>query len=348
MPLLKDFSSIALIQTAFIGDVALALYTAQAIRNLHPTVHIGFVTTPAAAPLVQCASAVDEIIPFDKRGLQRGPHGMLDIARALHGFECIVSAHRSLRTSIISRITPAQYTVGFTTASAAWLYKARVPHRRELHEAERILELLRTFEDVPATLFTRAPQPNITISHFAQEATNRLLATLAPSVSTSMTRNNLILVAPGSVWATKRWNEAHCIAAIQLLRKQEYTIALIGSAADVELCERIALATGVLTLAGKTTLPMMLTLLQAASVLLCNDSAPVHLANLVGCRVVSIFGPTVPAFGFAPRGNDDIVLENAALSCRPCSPHGTAQCPIGTHDCMKSITAEAVVQAIHG
>ena len=70
-------------------------------------------------------------------------------------------------------------------------------------------------------------------------------------------------------------------------------------------------------------------LIARAAVLVTNDSAPLHLATAVGTPIVAVFGPTVPAFGFGPRGPRDAVVEHPSLACRPCSAHGPQAVPAG-------------------
>ena len=60
--------------------------------------------------------------------------------------------------------------------------------------------------------------------------------------------------------------------------------------------------------------------------------------------VVAIFGPTVPEQGFSPIG-PAVRVVGRALACRPCSRHGGAVCPIGTHECMRDLPASVVVDA---
>ena len=75
-------------------------------------------------------------------------------------------------------------------------------------------------------------------------------------------------------------------------------------------------------------------------------SAPLHLAQAAGVPTVAIFGPTVPAFGFGPRGPRDVVVEHAALRCRPCSRHGPRTCPLGHHRCLRDIDVNEVLLAV--
>jgi len=71
-----------------------------------------------------------------------------------------------------------------------------------------------------------------------------------------------------------------------------------------------------------------------------------HFAQAVDTPTVAIFGSTVPAFGFGPRGPRDQVVGLDGLPCRPCSAHGPPSCPLGHHRCMRSLTVEDVLHAI--
>jgi len=74
-----------------------------------------------------------------------------------------------------------------------------------------------------------------------------------------------------------------------------------------------------------------------------------HLAVGVRTPVVAIFGATVPQFGFAPQGKNDVVAEIKGLACRPCTIHGGDKCPIKTFVCMKDLSPHIVyskVQAV--
>jgi heptosyltransferase II len=344
MPQLRSYSSILLVQTAFIGDVVLAFPTAQALREAHPTARIGLLTTPAAAPLARCMAAIDEVIVFDKRKSQSGLRGIFAAAQAVSGYECVISAHRSLRTSLVvwlaKLLGATQHTTGFATASAAWLYDAQVEYPAHKQEVERVLALLAAFADSAEIFGSTNADASITFT--LPEKDLQAALELVDSIG----GEGFIAIAPGSVWATKRWHEAHCQSVAQTLTERGKRVVLLGGEDDKALCERIAATSGAVSLAGKTSLPQMLAVLQRASVLLCNDSAPLHLANLVGCRVVAVFGPTIPAFGFAPRGERDTVLEDEGLACRPCSSHGAHECPLGTHECMRNVTPERVIEAL--
>ena len=62
------------IQTAFLGDVVLTTPLLSALAAQHGPVDV--VTTPIAAPLLETHPAVRKLIPYDKRGSDRGWAGV--------------------------------------------------------------------------------------------------------------------------------------------------------------------------------------------------------------------------------------------------------------------------------
>jgi heptosyltransferase-2 len=122
---------------------------------------------------------------------------------------------------------------------------------------------------------------------------------------------------------------------------------LLGSPADREICFQIAQQAGgdIPIAAGELSLLPTAALMERCRLVLSNDSAAAHLAAAVGRPVVAIFGPTVPDFGFAPFGEEHMVVQRQ-MDCRPCGPHGGRRCPRKTLACMKEISAEEVMDAM--
>ena len=86
-----------------------------------------------------------------------------------------------------------------------------------------------------------------------------------------------------------------------------------------------------------------LELMKKLDVMVSMDSANMHLASLVGTRVVSIWGATHPYAGFLGWGQrmDDCVQRDD-LKCRPCSIYGNKPCMRGDMACMQIDPKEIV------
>ena len=89
-----------------------------------------------------------------------------------------------------------------------------------------------------------------------------------------------------------------------------------------------------------------LRLMAELDVMVSMDSANMHLASLVGTRVVSIWGATHPYAGFLGWGQsmDDCIQRND-LKCRPCSIYGNKPCLRGDMACM-DISPETIVSKL--
>ncbi len=328
-PFTVDRSRCLVIQTAFLGDVILTtpLLTRLAERN-GP---VDVVTTPAAASLLEKHPAVANVLRYDKRGTARGWRGLRKMGAELRRrhYERVYLPHRSLRSAVLALWSGASERIGFDDSPAAISYTTRVPRARNGHEVERILALAGRHGGEP---------PSVTLGLTPADDLAAEAWLLRHDV-----RSPFVAVAPGSIWATKRWPYY-----AELTARLEQPSVIVGSADDARLAAAIVETSSgrVLSAAGALSLRQSAALIRRAAVLVTNDSAPLHLATAVGTPVVAIFGPTVPEFGFGPRRRGDVTVGNDELPCRPCSKHGPPQCPLGHHRCMRDLTVEQVMQAI--
>jgi heptosyltransferase-2 len=332
---------------AFPGDIVLALPLLQALRAQQEVSSVAMVVTPSAAGLLENHPSVDEVIVYDKRGTDRGISGVLRLSRRLRArqYDVALVPHRSLRSAVAAFLAGISRRVGFTTSAGRWLLTDRVQYNRHDHEVQRNLRLLGPLGIRPAELDTPALYPD----GEDREVVERLLRG-HQSRYPRFDSERLVALAPGSVWATKRWPQERYEELGRSLVADGASVALIGGSEDRGLCEAIVEAVSqeaVLNAAGYLSLLQSAELIRRCRVAVSNDSAPMHLAVAVRTPVIAIFGPTVPEFGFAPHGANDIVLGVPHLACRPCSIHGGASCPIKSFDCMVDISAETVRNHIH-
>jgi heptosyltransferase II len=322
------------IQTAFLGDVVLTTPLLAAIAARYGSVDV--VTTPAAAPLLETHPDVGQVIPYDKRGVDRGWAGLRRLARRLGAarYERAYMPHRSLRTAALALLARIPARIGF---SGRWsfLYSEARPRPAAGHESDRLLALA----DQPPAAYA----PKLVPTAADERAAQALLA--AARIEES---ERLIALAPGSIWGSKRWpyygELAGNLAAAAC-------IVAVGGPDDVELGDEIVRVVGrtggrAANACGKLSLRQSAALIGRSDVLVTNDSAPLHLATAMGTPVIAVFGPTLPDFGFGPIHSGDVSLGVEGLPCRPCSNHGPPSCPLGHHRCMRELRPEAVVAAI--
>lgn len=317
---------VLVIQTAFLGDVVLTTPLLSALAAGHGPVDV--ITTPAAAPLLETHPGVRRVIRYDKRGKDRGWAGLRGLAGQLkaEGYGTAYLPHRSWRSGAIAKLARIPVRIGFADG-ATLFYTAKVPRPRTGHEVERLLAL------APAN---GSPAVDLALTELDYAEADDWL-------SSHRIAGGFVALAPGSIWGTKRWPYYDRLAAALDLPS-----VLVGGPDDRGLAETIArVAPGKTHSAvGTLSLRTSAALIARSRVLITNDSAPLHLATATGTPIVAIFGPTVPRFGFGPRGARDRIVEHEAVTCRPCSRHGPARCPLGHHRCLRELPVELVLQAV--
>jgi heptosyltransferase-2 len=320
--------------------VVLTTSLARAVEQARPEDEVFWLVRPDAAALLRPGAGAERVLVFDKRGSDRGWRGLLRAAQRLRGlrFDVAIAAQRSLRTALLLALAGIPRRIGFAGAPGALLYHERVA-RRGAHARDRLLALATPLGAAAAD----PPPPALAIDPAAARsfAAELRAAGVVPT-------ERLLLIAPGSAWATKRWPAARFAeAARSLLGAEVDRVVIIGAAADRGLAAEIAArfpSGRVIDLTGRTDPAGMVAALSQATLVLANDSAPAHVAAALGVPVVAVFGPTVPDQGFAPLG-PSVRVVGRHLECRPCSRHGSERCPIGTHACMRDLAAADVVAA---
>jgi heptosyltransferase-2 len=243
-------------------------------------------------------------------------------------------AQGSLRSAILAFLARVPERIGFDTSAGSWLYTTKVAYRDDLHHAARLLLLSRPNGREPTADESR---PSLAPALAERELVDELLQRNGIAAGERM-----IALAPGSVWATKRWPYYRELAG-QLAGVGR--IVVVGGREDSPLALDIRTAvpdavdaTGVLPLLGSAEL------IGRCAAIVTNDSSPLHLASAMGTPTVAIFGPTVPEFGFGPLARSSVVVGHETLACRPCHRHGPRRCPLTHFRCMRELTAELVAE----
>ena len=127
----------------------------------------------------------------------------------------------------------------------------------------------------------------------------------------------------GHYFARKRWplwNFIRLIAAI--VGETSYQVILIGGKEDMEDADMIqSIIPQVINTTGRFSLGETAALLRRCSLLIANDSGPLHLGAAIGTPTVGLFGPTTPGQFFPYRQPmHRYIYKN--FSCSPCYRFG--------------------------
>lgn len=152
-----------------------------------------------------------------------------------------------------------------------------------------------------------------------------------------------VVIAPGARSGGKRWTAAGFAWVADRLAEQDLNVVLVGDGDDRSIAKEVKSKMSrppAADLTGETTLAGLSALLKQAKLVICCDSAVLHLAGYLDRPVVAIFGPT-DEDKYGPWSERSVALR-ARLSCAPC---GKAQCKTKDLACMRAIKREDVLAA---
>jgi len=306
--------SILIIQTAFLGDVILATAAIEQARSLFPSASIDVVVKRGNETLLERHPYIREVFTFDKKRSKFREIMRFRRLFSTRDYDIAFNFHRFASSGILTLISGAKKTYGFRKNPFSIFFTKRFKHKIDgsSHEIDRNFQLFAEFH----------PQ----VKH-----TPKLYPPKESWIKTAQFKQKpYYCIAPASVWATKQL-PIYKWAELIMRMETAYTIYLLGSPHDSELCQQIITRIDhlpkVKNLAGKLTLLDTATLMHDAVRNFVNDSAPLHIASAMNAPVTAFFCSTIPQFGFGPLSENQQILEVENLSCRPCGLHGHRNCP---------------------
>ncbi len=154
-------------------------------------------------------------------------------------------------------------------------------------------------------------------------------------------------INPGATYGSaKRWYPEK-FAEVASAFAEHYDIIIFGGPNEVGMANEIESRLSgikVTNFAGKTSIPELCSFIGGLGLFITNDSGPMHVAAAYQVPTVAIFGPT-RHLETSQWKNEKSVIVRHEMECAPCMKR---ECPLGHHECMKSITAQEVIEAVRG
>jgi ADP-heptose:LPS heptosyltransferase len=326
----RDVKNLLCVRLDSLGDV---LMTTPAMRALRDTLgcRVTLLTSPAGAALAGLLPEADEVLVWRAPWMKGTPGGDdLALVEKLRAFDAA-----AIFTVYSQSALPAAYLCSL----------AAIP-RRLAHCRENPYHLL--------TDWVPDPEPGATVRHEVQRqldlvaavgcrtADERLSFRVPQSsrakIAAMALPSPLVVVHPGASAASRRYPPESYARALELLGCE---VVLTGDAAERDLVEgvRALIALPSRSLAGRLDLAELGALIEAADLLICNNTGPAHIAAAVGTPVVDLYALTNPQH--TPWRVESRVLFHD-VPCRNCYK---SVCPTGRHECLRGVTPERVAAA---
>lgn len=333
---MSDLRKILLIKPSSLGDIVHAMPTLAALRRIYPSANITWLVKRQWAELVERIEGVDRVWPVDQ-----GLRGWLSRVPALRAerFDLAIDLQGLFRSAVLGWLSGAGRRIGFANGreGSPWLYSQLVDvPSPDIHAVDRYLLVAKAL----GANMRETPRFAFRIPASDHEFVDRLLAQAGFKPGLAWVGMNV-----SARWPTKRWPSASFATVADHIQKENLgTVAFIGGPGErAHVAEVKALMKSIpVDLAGASTVGLLPALLAKASLLVTNDSGPMHVAAAVGTPVVALFGPTSEV-RTGPYGAGHRVLT-APVPCRPCFSRTCGNAI--TLECLHRVTPEQVVETV--
>lgn len=368
---------ILLIRFSALGDVAMMAPVLRDYALKHPDYDLTVLSKPFHAPLFDDIAPNVHFLGRDPKRDYNGIRGLYRLYRELHQmhFDMVIDMHDVLRTKILRKFFRVH---GYPVRH---IDKHRSLRRKiTAREGKKQLQRLPTsFENYAAVLYGKLFEAQ-TLSELTREEGKGITHSLPCREGRGGSLS--IGIAPFAAHQGKIYPVERMEKVIEMLieKSPECRIILFGGGGkEKEQMEKwagkysnVELAATVISEKQKvksekyaddtvqdernnnfqlstfnSQLGSELQLMKDLDVMLSMDSANMHLASLVGTRVVSIWGATHPWAGFLGwQQSEDDCVQRHDLKCRPCSIYGNKPCLRGDMECMNIEPSKVVEQLL--
>lgn len=335
-----------------LGDLLMTTPALAALRESLPQAHLTLLASRAGVALAPHLSAIDEVIEFDapwvgastgapdaeQRLLQRLAEGQFDAMVAF-----TVCTQSALPMALLARMAGIGLRLAHCRENpyhllSHWVRDADRPERGARHEVQRQLDLVahigaRTRD--PRLRFEPRPADRAAVRALLQQAGHRA-------------DERWLVLHPGASAPSRRYPpERFAQAAALVAAASGLRVVVAGAAADAALLAALHHAwphdaAPPLVLARALSLGELGALIEGARLVLCNNSAPAHLAAALGTPVVVAYALTNPQH--TPWSVPARVLSHD-VPCRWCL---RSVCVEGHHACLRGVTPQALAGAALG
>lgn len=273
------------------GDVCRSVPLLVSLRRAYPGARIDWLVQDSFREAIEAHPDLSEVVPFPRKTLGKDLASLrwLRVRRWVGSirrrrYDLVLDAQGLFRSGLIAWLSGAAVRIGDRrSAECSWLFcNHRVKTPRAMHTVDRMLALLEG-AGVPPVCDMRLHVPAGGTAEAAE---------LVPESGEAF-----VVLAPTSRWPGKQWPEERFAGlAVRLLGMGVARIVVVGGPGEEVQCPslvELAKGDGRVSIAiGRTSVGGLMGLIARSSLVVANDSAPVHMAVGFDRPLVALYGPT--------------------------------------------------------
>ena len=318
---------ILIILPNWLGDTVMATSAIELLAQYYPDAKFTFVGSYVSIEAVKYHPRCEKAVVDETKKASSRLMATYKLAKELGTFDLAITFRNQIHSSLLLKFTNSVITIA----------------RKSWH-----------------SMFLLSHTPNIpkTGQHLAQQYAE-LAMTNMPSWDKKTSKSKLYIDAVkfekptigingGAAYGSaKRWYPER-FAEVAKEFSDRFDIVILGAPNEIDIANEIEEnlksmnVKNYTNLAGKTTVKELCANIAGCSLMLTNDSGPMHIAAAYQIPTVAIIGPTEYKQTY-PWMNEKGKIVRHDLECSPCVKR---ECPLKHHECMKGITASEVIEAV--
>ena len=275
-----------------IGDQILFFPTLDDLKRNHPEAEIDVVVEPRSKGAYRVCKSVQDVIPFDFKDR----NSLADWGNILgtirdREYDIALSLGKSWLVGLLLWMTGIPTRVGYGASSNTLFLSKPVPVKTEQYAASMYHDLLQGLNiNTPCPeLAINVPRQDIEWAEAEQKrlGINDSGYVLLHSGSSQLAKQKGI----DKIYPVQNWQEI--IRDFQQ-RQPEMPIVVVQGPDDTQFVSQLLQSFSNLKVTSPTDIGKLAAMIAGANLMLCTDSAPMHLAIAVQTYTIALFGPTDP------------------------------------------------------
>ena len=314
---------ILLIQLKRAGDVIVTTPVLPALRHALPEAKIDFLLNKPFAPLLENNPFINEVRVYDRKAVWATWQAL----RAA-SYDWIIDFQSSPRSILAGIASGARVRAGYRVTFWGKLLSHSIQRPgNQVSVTEGKMNLIRS-------LVSNLGNAEERMIYLTEEER----AWAKSQMGESKEMKGAVGLIPTHRRASRRWPAQSFAKLARLLFLKGHSVWLFWGPGEEDYVKEIQRQVPESRMIPQTSLRQMASLLAQCQAVITNDNGPMHLAEAVGTRTVTIYGPTDPV-SWNAGGPKHRVLQATGLSCLGCNLNF---CPF-EHECMTQISPEQVL-----
>ena len=322
------------VRTDNLGDLVMLTPALRALRAAAPQARLDLLTSCGAAAAASVLPAVDTVLGARIPWQQVGSVAVTELATTQRHLLGILATGCYDAMVVFTSPTQSPWPAAQLGALAG------IPVRA-LHSTEFGGALASHWVTPPSMPVHQVDRSLHLLAALGVPDAGRHLELVVPPVAQDRPRGPVALLVPGGSAPAKRYPAERFAAVAASIASAGIEVQVSGTAAEHATVRSIVDAVGRASVHALEPVPFpgFVAQVAAADVVLCNNSAAMHVADAVGTPVVVTYAGTERLSDMPPRSAPSRLLQQAV----PCSPCRQFQCPY-EHQCL-DIDPEDVASA---